>query len=169
MSSITNDRGAPLEDAYRRIAPCFGRSETRARSRRYLARLLSRTERKNGWQLAEASGERHPRGIQRLLDEADWDAEEVRDQLRRYVVDHLGQPSGILIVDETGFLKKGTKSAGVARQSSGTAGRRENQQIGVFLALAYASEQGCTCIDRELYVPQEWFDAPARCQEASIL
>jgi len=166
MSSTTIDFSAPIEDAYRRIAPCFVRSETRARSRRYLAGLLSTTARKNGWQLAEQSGERHPRGVQRLLDEAEWDADEVRDELRRYVVDHLGQPSGILIVDETGFLKKGTKSAGVARQYSGTAGRRENQQIGVFLA--YASEQGCAFIDRELYVPQEWFDAPSRCQEAGI-
>jgi SRSO17 transposase len=166
MSSTTSDFSAPIEDAYRRIAPCFARSETRARSRRYLAGLLSRTERKNGWQLAEQSGERHPRGIQRLLDEAEWDAEEVRDELRRYVVDHLGQPGGILIVDETGFLKKGIKSAGVARQYSGTAGRRENQQIGVFLA--YASAAGCAFIDRELYVPQEWFDDPVRCEEAGI-
>jgi SRSO17 transposase len=166
MSSTTLDMNTPIEDAYRRIAPCFGRSETRARSRRYLAGLLSRTERKNGWQLAEQGGERHPRGVQRLLDEADWDAEEMRDEVRRYVVDHLGQPGGILIVDETGFLKKDTKSSGVARQYSGTAGRRENQQIGVFLA--YASEAGCAFIDRELYVPQEWFYAPARCEEAGI-
>jgi SRSO17 transposase len=166
MSRTTLDLNAPVEEAYRRIAPCFGRSETRARSRRYVAGLLSRTERKNGWQLAEQSGERHPRGVQRLLDEAEWDADEVRDELRRYVVDHLGQQGGILIVDETGFLKKGTKSAGVARQYSGTAGRRENQQIGVFVA--YASEAGCAFIDRELYIPQEWFDDPARCQEAGI-
>ena len=166
MSSTTMFERDPVEDVYRRIAPCFGRSETRARSRRYLAGLLSRTERKNGWQLAEEGGERHPRGVQRLLDEAEWDAEEVRDEVRRYVVDHLGQPGGILIVDETGFLKKGTKSAGVARQYSGTAGRRENQQIGVFLA--YASELGCAFMDRELYVPQEWFDEPSRCLEAGI-
>jgi SRSO17 transposase len=166
MSDTALDLSTPIEDAYRRIAPCFGRSETRARSRRYLAGLLSTTERKNGWQLAEQGGERHPRGVQRLLDEADWDANEVRDELRRYVVDHLGQQGGILIVDETGFLKKGTKSAGVARQYSGTAGRTENQQIGVFLA--YASEAGCAFMDRELYVPQEWFDAPARSQEAGI-
>lgn len=166
MSSTNVDLNAPIEEAYRRIAPCFERSETRARSRRYLAGLLSRTERKNGWQLAEQSGERHPRGVQRLLDEAEWNVEEVRDELQRYVVDHLGQPGGILIVDETGFLKKGSKSAGVARQYSGTAGRQENQQVGVFVA--YASEAGCAFIDRELYVPQEWFDAPARCQEAGI-
>jgi SRSO17 transposase len=166
MADTTSEFIAPLEDAYRRIARCFGRSEPRARSRRYLEGLLSRVERKNGWQLAEQSGERHPRGVQRLLDEAEWDAEEVRDEVRGYVVDHLGRPNGLLIVDETGFLKKGTKSAGVARQYSGTAGRRENQQVGVFVA--YASEAGCALIDRELYVPQEWFDAPARCQEAGI-
>jgi SRSO17 transposase len=166
MPNMTTNLSAPLEEVYRRIAPCFERSETRARSQRYLGGLLSTTERKNGWQLAEQGGERHPRGIQRLLDEAEWDAEEVRNELRQYVVDHLGQPSGLLIVDETGFLKKGRKSAGVARQYSGTAGRRENQQVGVFVA--YASEAGCALIDRELYIPQEWFDAPARCQEAGI-
>lgn len=161
MPNITLDLSTPIEDAYRRIAPCFGRSETRARSRRYLTGLLSLTERKNGSQLAEQSGERHPRGVQRLLDEAEWDAAEVRDEVRHYVVDHLGQPIGILIVDETGFLKKGTKSAGVARQYGVTAGRRENQQIGV--CLAYASAAGCAFIDREQCVPQEWFDAPSRC------
>lgn len=166
MPSTTTDFTAPIEDAYQRIAPHLGRSETRARGRRYLLGLLSMTERKNGWQLAEASGERHPRGIERLLDAAAWDAEVARDVVCRYVIDSLGQPSAVLIVDETGFLKKGTKSAGVARQYSGTAGRRENQQIGVFLA--YSSEQGCAFIDRELYVPQEWFDEPSRCQQAGI-
>jgi len=166
MPSTLPDVRDPVAEAYQRMAPCFGRSETRARSRRYLTGLLSTTERKNGWHLAEQSGERHPRGVQRLLDEAEWDAEAVRDVLRQYAVDYLGQPSGVLIVDETGFLKKGTKSAGVARQYSGTAGRRENQQVGVFLA--YASERGCALIDRELYVPQEWFDEPSRCQHAGI-
>src|SRR4249920_2368682 len=145
MASPTTEWNGVAAEAYARIASHFGRSETRARAWRYLLGLLSATERKNGWQLAEHSGEAHPRGIQRLLDEAEWDVEAVRDDLRQYVVDQLGQPSGVLIVDETGFLKKGTKSAGVARQYSGTAGRRENQQIGVFLA--YASEQGCAFID----------------------
>lgn len=96
MCNTTLDLSAPIEEAYRRIAPCFGRSETRARSRRYLAGLLSRTERKHGWQLAEQRGERHPRGVQRLLDEAAWDAAEVWNEVRRYVVEHLGQPGGIL-------------------------------------------------------------------------
>jgi SRSO17 transposase len=169
MSSLPNsaaDPSAVIGDAYQRIAPYFARSETRARASSYLVGLLSATERKNGWQLAEFSGEAHPRGIQRLLDEAEWDVDVVRDALRQYVVEHLGQPGGVLIVDETGFLKKGTKSAGVARQYSGTAGRRENQQIGVFVA--YASESGCAFIDRELYVPQEWLRDPARCREAGI-
>lgn len=166
MSHPLTEWNAVAADAYEHIAPRFARSETRARAWRYLLGLLSATERKNGWQLAEHSGETHPRGIQRLLDEAEWDVDAVRDDLRQYVVDQLGQPSGVLIVDETGFLKKGTKSAGVARQYSGTAGRRENQQIGVFLA--YASEQGCAFIDRELYVPQEWMRDPTRCREAGI-
>jgi SRSO17 transposase len=166
MSSVVSEWNEVATEAYERIAPHFARSETRARAWRYLQGLLSATERKNGWQLAEHSGEAHPRGIQRLLDEATWDVDAVRDDLRQYVVDQLGQPSGVLMVDETGFLKKGTKSAGVARQYSGTAGRRENQQIGVFLA--YASELGCAFIDRELYVPQEWMGDIARCQEAGI-
>jgi SRSO17 transposase len=166
MSSPMTALNEVATDAYERIAPHFARRETRARAWRYLQGLLSATERKNGWQLAEHGGEAHPRGIQRLLDEAEWDVEAVRDDLREYVVDHLGQPGGVLIVDETGFLKKGTKSAGVARQYSGMAGRRENQQIGVFLA--YASESGCSFIDRDLYVPQEWMRDPARCQEAGI-
>ena len=106
----------------------------RARARRYLAGLLERVERKNGWQLAEHLGERHPRGVQRLLDGARWDADAVRDDLRAYVVEHLGDDRGVLVVDETGVLKKGTKSVGVARQYSGTAGRTENCQVGVFVA-----------------------------------
>jgi SRSO17 transposase len=128
--------------------------------------LLSPVERKNGWQLAEQLHERGPHGVQRLLNAADWDADAVRDDLRAYVVDHLGDPHAVLIVDETGFLKKGTKSAGVARQYSGTAGRRENCQVGVFLA--YASRQGCAFLDRALYLPEEWAADPARRAEAAI-
>jgi SRSO17 transposase len=166
MTSPTTEWNAVAAEAYERMAPHFGRSETRARAWRYLQGLLSATERKNGWQLAEHGGEVHPRGVQRLLDEAAWDVDAVRDALCQYVVDQLGEPGGVLIVDETGFLKKGTHSAGVARQYSGTAGRRENQQVGVFLA--YASASGCAFIDRELYVPQEWMGDVARCQEAGI-
>ncbi len=139
---------ADLEAVHGRIARHFRRAEPRRRSLAYLYALLSPCERKNGWQMAEQIGELTPDGIQRLLHAADWDADAVRDELRTFVVEQLGDPNGVLIVDETGFLKKGTKSAGVARQYSGTAGRRENQQIGVFLA--YAADRGCAFIDRQL-------------------
>ena len=107
---------AGLDALHARIATRFRRAEARERAKRYLAGLLDRVERKNGWQLAEHLGEAGPQGVQRLLNAADWDEEAVRDELRRYVVEHLGEPDGVLIVDETGFLKKGTKSVGVARQ-----------------------------------------------------
>jgi len=156
-----------LAGVHARIAPRFRRREARERARRYLAGLLGRIERKNGWQLAEALGEGGPQGMQRLLNAADWDAEAVRDDLRAYVWEHLAdEPSGVLVIDETGFLKKGTKSAGVARQYSGTAGRRENQQIGVFLL--YASARGAAFIDRALYLPDEWMGDAARREEAHI-
>src|SRR6187399_3781659 len=127
---------AGLGELHARIACRFRRSEVRERVRRYLAGLLERVERKNGWQLAEHLGEAGPQGVQRLLNAARWDADGVRDDLRAYVFDQLGDPAGVLIVDETGFLKKGTKSVGVQRQYSGTAGRIENCQIGVFLTYA---------------------------------
>lgn len=155
-----------LDEVQSRIGPRFRRAEVRRRVRRYLEGLLAPVERKNGWQLAEALGERGPHGVQRLLYEADWDHEAVRDELRAYVLDHLGEEAGILVVDETGFLKKGKKSAGVARQYSGTAGRRENCQIGVFLL--YAGGKGAAFIDRELYLPEEWTTDRVRCREAGI-
>jgi SRSO17 transposase len=144
----------------------FRRSETHCRVRRYLLGLLSATERKNSWQLAEIMHESGPQGMQRLLNTARWDAEAVRDQLRTYVMEQLGHPDGVLVLDETGFLKKGTRSAGVARQYSGTAGRIENKQIGVFLA--YASHRGAALIDRALYLPEEWTQDLARCQHAKV-
>ena len=159
--------GNGLAVVHARIAPHFRRREARERARRYLQGLLGHSERKNGWQLAEALGEGGPQGMQRLLNAADWDAEAVRDDLRAYVVEQLAdERSGVLVIDETGFLKKGTKSAGVARQYSGTAGRRENQQIGVFLL--YASERGAAFIDRALYLPDEWMGDAARRTEAHI-
>jgi SRSO17 transposase len=133
---------------------------------RYLAGLVDRVERKNGWQLAEHLGELGPRGVQRVLSGSQWDVDAVRDDLRAYVVEHLGAPDGVLLVDETGFLKKGTKSAGVQRQYSGTAGRTENCQIGVFLA--YESAAGRAFLDRELYLPEDWIADQARCREAGI-
>jgi SRSO17 transposase len=155
-----------LETLHARIAHRFRRAEARGRVKRYLAELLDRVERKNGWQLAEHLGEAGPQGVQRLLNAADWDVDAVRDDLRVYVTEHLGDPDGVLIVDETGFLKKGTKSVGVQRQYSGTAGRIENCQIGVFLG--YASSQGRAFLDRELYLPQEWAQDPERRGEAGV-
>jgi SRSO17 transposase len=155
-----------LETLHARIAHRFRRAEARGRVKRYLAGLLDRVERKNGWQLAEQLGEAGPQGVQRLLNAADWDVDAVRDDLRAYVTEHLGDPAGVLIVDETGFLKKGTKSVGVQRQYSGTAGRIENCQIGVFLG--YAGSQGRAFLDRELYLPQEWAQDPERRGEAGV-
>ncbi len=149
-----------------RLLSHFVRPETRSRVRRHLLGLLSVAERKNSGQLAEIMPESGPQGMQRLLNSANWDADAVCDELRTYVIDWLGHPDGILVLDETGFLKKGTHSVGVARQYSGTAGRIENQQIGVFLA--YASPHGAALIDRALYLPDEWTQDPARCQRAKV-
>jgi SRSO17 transposase len=150
-----------------RLARRFRRPEVRQRVRRYLAGLLGRVERKNGWQMAEQMGEIGPQGAQRLLNAACWDADAVRDDLREYVVEHLGdEDSGVLIVDETGFLKKGEKSVGVARQYTGTAGKKENCQVGVFLA--YASKQGAAFVDRSLYLPREWTEDKERRAQAGV-
>ena len=149
-----------------RIGVYFRRAEVRKRVGRYLQGLLASPERKNGWQMAEELGEAHAHGVQRLLEEADWDEKAVRDELRAYVIEQLGDEQGVLVVDETGFLKKGKKSAGVARQYSGTAGRRENGQVGVFLL--YASAKGQAFIDRALYLPQEWTQDRVRSREAGI-
>jgi SRSO17 transposase len=157
---------AGLDAIHARISYHFARSEPRQRALAYLKGLLGNAERKNGWQLAEYVGDATPDGIQRLLNSYDWDADQVRNDLRSYVVEHLQDPESVLVVDETGFIKKGTKSVGVQRQYSGTAGRIENCQLGVFLA--YASPQGRTFIDRELYLPKEWTEDPARCEEGGV-
>jgi SRSO17 transposase len=155
-----------LEALHARVGRRFVRAEPRRRALAYVRGLLSPVERKNGWQLAELAGEPTPDGMQHLLARADWDADQVRDDLRAYVVEHLGEEHAVLVVDETGFLKKGTKSVGVQRQYSGTAGRIENCQIGVFLA--YASAKGRTFLDRELYLPKEWAADAERRQEAAV-
>ena len=155
-----------LAAVHARIAPRFGRPEVRRRVAHYLAGLLGPVERRNGWQLAEQIGERTPDGVQRLLRTARWEADAVRDDLRAYVVAHLGDPDAVLVIDETGFLKKGTKSVGVARQYSGTAGRIENCQIGVFLA--YAAPRGRAFLDRALYLPQAWTADRDRCAAAGV-
>ena len=158
--------GRGLGALHARIGARFRRAEPRRRVLAYLRGLTSPVERKNGWQLAEQAGEGTPDGRQRLLATADWDADAVRDDLRAYVVEQLGDPGAVFVIDETGFLKKGTKSVGVQRQYSGTAGRIENCQIGVFLA--YASPQGRTFLDRELYLPKEWAADEARREEAAV-
>ena len=160
------DWAVGLDEVLERIGARFARAEPRARAGVYLRGLLSPAERKNGWTLAEQAGDATPDAMQRLLNHADWDADAVRDDLRDYVVAHLGDEAAVLVVDETGFLKKGAKSAGVGRQYSGTAGRIENCQIGVFLA--YAAPAGRTFLDRELYLPRAWIDDRARCAEAGI-
>jgi SRSO17 transposase len=157
---------ADLAAVHGRIAARFPRPEPRRRVLAYLQGLLSPVERKNGWQLAEQAGEATPDGMQRLLATATWDADAVRDDLRAYVVEHLGDPAAVLVVDETGFLKKGNKSVGVQRQYSGTAGRIENCQMGVFLA--YAAPAGRAFLDRELYLPQGWAADDARRNEAGV-
>lgn len=155
-----------LAEVQRRIGWRFARSEQRQRVRAYLEGLLSPVERKNGWQLAEQAGEARPYGMQRLLAGAKWEADAVRDDLRTYVVEHLGDAAAVLVIDETGFLKQGTHSVGVKRQYSGTAGRIENCQIGVFLT--YAAPAGHVLLDRELYLPKEWAEDAVRRQEAAV-
>jgi SRSO17 transposase len=166
MQATVAGWGAELRGLQARIAPRFDRAEPRRRARTYLQALLSPVARKNGWQIAERAGEATPDGMQRLLNAAAWDADAVRDDLRAYVVEHLGDPGGVLILDETGFLKQGTKSVGVQRQYSGTAGRIENCQLGVFLC--YATRHGAAFLDRALDVPQDWAADAARRAAAGV-
>jgi SRSO17 transposase len=149
-----------------RLEEQFSRCDLFRQAESYLRGLLSQVDRKNSWQLAEATGADTPHGFQRLLGRARWDADEVRDDLLSYVAEHLSDPQGVLIIDETGFLKKGNKSAGVSRQYSGTAGRVENCQIGVFMA--YRSRHGHALVDRELYLPKCWIEDKQRSTEAGI-
>src|SRR4051794_35986901 len=148
------------------IGPRFARSEAREHAAAYLRGLLSPAARKNSWQLAEMVGAAAPYGFQQFLYRAAWDPDAVRDDLRAYVVAPLGDPEGVLVVDETGFRKKGDQSAGVQPQYSGAAGRTANAQIGVFLT--YASPRGHTFLDRALYLPERWTDDRARCRAAGI-
>ena len=157
---------AYLTEVAQRLRPCFVRRESWQRAVAYIEGLFSSVARKNAWQLAEVNGDAAPYGIQHLLGRALWQADQLRDALYAYVVAHLGDPQAVLVVDETGFLKKGTQSAGVARQYSGTAGRVENSQVGVFVA--YASRFGQTLLDRALYLPASWTKDPERCQRAGI-
>ena len=155
-----------LARLHHRIAVRFRRAEPRRRALGYLRGLLATCERKNGWHLAELLGEPTPDGVQRLLNAAGWEADLVRDDLRAYVTEHLGSGEAVLVVDETGFLKKGTHSVGVQRQYSGTAGRIENCQVGVFLC--YATPERAAFLDRALYLPKDWVTDEARREEAGV-
>jgi SRSO17 transposase len=155
-----------LDALAERLAPRFVRVEARRRALAYLRGLLAPVERKNGWQLAQAAGDRTPDGMQDFLARMRWDAEAVRDDLRAYVIEHLGETEAVLVLDETEFVKKGMRSVGVQRQYSGLAGRIENCQIGVFLG--YASRYGHALIDRALYMPKSWADDPLRQAAAGV-
>jgi SRSO17 transposase len=155
-----------LKRLHTRISPRFRRPEVRDRARRYLAGLLGPVDRRTGRQMAEHIGEETDDGVQRLLNKARWDAAAVRDDLRDYVVENLGDASGVLVLAEIGFPKKGPKSVGVARQPNPTTGRDENCQVGLFLA--YWTPRGRAFLDRALYLPEEWAGDEARCREAGV-
>jgi SRSO17 transposase len=157
---------AYLADIERRLAPYFERAEPRQRAMAYLRGWLSPAERKNSWQLAAVSGDTTPYALQHLLRRALWDPEAVRDELRTYVLQQLADVKGVLVIDETGVRKNGQHSAGVARPSSGTTGRIETCQIGVFWG--YASQLGQALLDRDLYLPDEWINDRDRCRRAGI-
>ena len=157
---------AGLEELLGRVAGRFGRVEPRQRARAFVLGLLADLPRKNCWTIAEHAGDASPDGMQHLLARAVWDEDGVRDDVRTYVVEHLGDPGAVLVVDETGDLKKGTTTVGVQRQYTGTAGRVENAQVAVLLV--YASQAGHGVLDRELYVPRGWIDDPDRRQAAGI-
>src|SRR2546422_4281037 len=149
-----------------RLASHFARPEPFARALRFVQGILSTLERKNGWQLAEQAREATPYGMQRLLSQAVWDADGVRDDLRAFVLHQLGSSPLTVAIDETGFLKRGQHSAGVGKQHDGPTGDVRHCQVGVFLSLVTAT--GHTLIDRELYLPADWIDDPARCRQAGI-
>jgi SRSO17 transposase len=149
-----------------RVGSRFRRVEPRRRARAFVLGLLAELPRKNCWTIAEHAGDATPDGMQHLLARARWDADGVRDDLRGYVTGQVGDPDAVLVVDETGDLKKGTATAGVQRQYTGTAGRIENAQVAVYLS--YAAPAGHALIDRELYLPRSWTGDPARCRAAGI-
>jgi SRSO17 transposase len=155
-----------LSELKARLSAVLGRAETRVSASAFIDGLLSGATRKTGWQLAEQAGLARPYRMQSLLGRGSWSAEALRDKVREEVISALGDPNGVLVVDETGFLKKGTHSVGVARQYSGTAGRIENCQVGVFLA--YASRLGQALIDRRLYLPEAWAGDDVRRREAHV-
>lgn len=163
---MADDAARAIDDVVMMLKHHVRRREALHHVTDYLQGLIADVERKNGWQLAEHAGDTHPRGIQRVLARYAWDADAVRDDLRRWVIAELGDPTGILVIDETGFPKQGTHSVGVARQYCGTLGKIANCQVGVFVG--YASPKGYAGIDRALFVPEAWFAEPDRCQRVGI-
>jgi SRSO17 transposase len=155
-----------LDELMLRAGGRFRRAEPRWRARAFVLGLLAELPRKNCWTIAEHAGDATPDGMQHLLARAKWDAGGVRDDVRGYLIEHLGDPGAVLVADETGDLKKGTATAGVQRQYAGTAGRIENAQVAVYLG--YAGARGHALIDRELYLPRSRADDPARCAAAGI-
>jgi SRSO17 transposase len=149
-----------------RIAPRFSRYEPLRHAAGLIQGLVSGLDRKNCWTIAEHRGQATPDGLQHLLVRAKWDADAVRDDLRGYVVDHVAHPEAILVLDETGDVKKGVHLVGVQRQYTGTAGRIENTQVAVYLT--YAAPRGHAFIDRALYLPKSWTTDPDRCQTAGV-
>jgi len=158
--------GDDFEAFHARFARFFKRSEPRQQAVKYVRGLMTPVQRKNGWQLAEAVGDQTPDKMQRLLYRSDWDVDDVRDEVQAFVVEHFGDATAVGVVDETGFIKKGTHSVGVQRQYSGTAGKIENCQVGVFLT--YRSSKGHTFLDRRLYLPKEWCDDAERRKQAGV-
>lgn len=163
---MLDEWGADFVAFHSRFAGVFGRKEPRAQAAKYLRGLMAQVQRKNSWQVAEAVGDRIPDATQRLLYRAHWKADAARDMLQQYVIEVFGDEDGIGVVDESGFIKKGKRSAGVKRQYSGTAGKVENCQMGTFLS--YATVKGHVFLDRRLYLPQEWCDDPERREKAKI-
>jgi SRSO17 transposase len=157
---------ASLDALLGRVASRFGRVEPRQRAKAFVLGLLADLPRKNCWTIAEHAGDPSPDGMQHLLGRAVWDEDKVRDDVRDYLMEHLGDPEAVLVIDETGDLKKGTTTVGVKRQYTGTAGRVENAQVAVYLV--YASDAGHAVIDRELYLPRSWTDDPERCRAAGV-
>src|ERR1051326_3930882 len=155
-----------FEAFHARFAPFFQRREPREHAQQYVRGLLAPVERKNTWQMAEALGKDDPQGLQRLLYSSPWDADAVCQELQRYVVEQFGDPEGIGVLDETAFVKKGARSAGVKRQWCSPLGKKENCQVGVFLA--YVSPKGYAFLDRRLYLPQEWAEDAARREAAHV-
>jgi SRSO17 transposase len=155
-----------FEDLMSRMASRFTRVEPRRRVRAFVLGLLSDLPRKNCWTIAERAGNATPGGMQHLLNRAKWDADAVREDLRDYVIEHLHDDQAVLVVDETGDVKKGSHTVGVQRQYTGTAGRIENSQVAVYLV--YAGQRGHAAVDRELYIPRSWTDQPNRCRAAGL-